>query len=74
MGQNKTTRTPQVLVFGSSYQGKPSLVRILDPQPFFRILKKGALLFQDGFHTGKYGDPKTAVAYSDKCSFVQIST
>ena len=32
-GQNKPTRGPQVLVFGSIYQGNPFLVRILDPHP-----------------------------------------
>ena len=30
MGQNPTTRGPQVLVFGSLYQGKPFRIRIFD--------------------------------------------
>ena len=33
MGQNLTTRGPQVLVLGSVYQGKPFCVPIFDPQP-----------------------------------------
>ena len=32
MSQNKATRGPHVLVFGSIYQGKPFWVRILDRQ------------------------------------------
>ena len=34
MGQNKTTRKPQVLVFASICQGVPFLVRTFDPQPY----------------------------------------
>ena len=37
VSQNKTTRGPHVLVFGSIYQGRPFWVRISDPQPLKHV-------------------------------------
>ena len=41
VGQNQTTRGPQVLVLGSIYQGKPFWVHMFDPQPCNRIAIPG---------------------------------